>query len=196
MQDNNTQALASSEATLLPRKRSSASALPPSYDLVPAETAASDPAPRRRRRSKRRRNLSTKAKLTAAIDPDYRFLLRNSNAFDGDDEHERVRNSESVHVLLRGAPAAPAAQPPRTQHAATSPTSSASGPGHTVYEVEDFLSHYVDPCTHVTYYYVHWKGFPETAATWEPAKHVRGAPAVLLRYERRVAKYLATSGRS
>ena len=71
------------------------------------------------------------------------------------------------YVVRAGAPAQPGPIP---------------GAAHDVYEAEAVLNHKLIGPSRRVHYLVHWRGYPSSEDTWEPAEHLRGC-VLLTDYE-------------
>jgi len=56
------------------------------------------------------------------------------------------------------------------------------GAAHDVYEAEAVLNHKLIGPSRRVHYLVHWRGYPSSEDTWEPAEHLRGC-VLLTDYE-------------
>ena len=68
------------------------------------------------------------------------------------------------------------------------------GAAHDVYEAEAVLNHKLIGPSRRVHYLVHWRGYPSSEDTWEPAEHLRGC-VLLTEYEQARSRQEAARSR-
>ena len=65
---------------------------------------------------------------------------------------------------------------------APAPSEPIQGAARNIYEAEAVLNHKLVGSSHHMHYFVHWRGYPSSEDTWEPAEHLQGC-VLLTKYE-------------